>query len=87
MIFHITYEISSERRNDAQKRFKQTGAPPPAGVKMTGRWHCAQGLRGFIVAESSDAEAIAKWLQEWTDLLSFEVTPVVNDEQLARVIG
>ena len=50
-------------------------------------WHCAEGLRGFLVAESADAEAIAKWTQSWTDLLSFEVTPVVTDEQLARVIG
>ncbi len=87
MIIHITYQLSPERRNDAQRRFKGTGAPPPSGVTMTGRWHCAQGLRGFIVAETSDAEAIAKWLQEWTDLLSFEVTPVVSDEQLGRVIG
>ena len=87
MIFHITYTLSPGQRNDAQKRFKTTGAPPPSGVTMTGRWHCAEGLRGFIVAESSDAEAVAKWTQGWTDLLSFEVTPVVTDGQLARVIG
>lgn len=87
MTFHITYSLLPGQRNDAQKRFKATGAPPPPGVTMTGRWHCAQGLKGFLVAESSDAEAIAKWTQSWTDLLSFEVTPVVTDEQLARVIG
>ena len=87
MVFHITYELSCGQRNDAQKRFKATGAPPPPGVTMMGRWHCAEGLRGFIVAESSDAEAIAKWTQGLTDLLSFAVTPVVTDEQLARVIG
>jgi hypothetical protein len=87
MTFHITYEISPAHRNDAQKRFKQTGAPPAAGVTMTGRWHCAQGLKGFLVAESSDAAAIAKWMQDWTDVLSFEVTPVITDEQLSRVIG
>ena len=87
MVFHITYELACGQRNDAQKRFKATGAPPPPGVTMTGRWHCAEGLKGFIVAESSDAEAIAKWTQGWTDLLSFTVTPVVTDEQLARVIG
>ena len=87
MTFHISYTLSPEQRNNAQKRFKETGAPPPFGVAMIGRWHCAEGLRGFIVAESSDAEAIAKWVQEWTDLLTFEVTPVVTDEQLARVIG
>ena len=67
MVFHITYTLSPGQRNDAQKRFKATGAPPPPGVTMTGRWHCAQGLRGFVVAESSDAEAVAKWLQDWTD--------------------
>jgi len=87
MTFHITYEISSAHRNDAQKRFKQTGAPPSAGVKMTGRWHCAQGLKGFIVAESSDAAAIARWMQDWTDVLSFEITPVITDDELSRVIG
>ncbi len=54
---------------------------------MISRWHCAQGLKGFILAETTDATAIAKWVQDWTDLLSFEVTPVINDEQIARVIG
>ena len=54
---------------------------------MTGRRHCAQGLEGLIVAEASDAVAIAKWIQEWTDLLSFEVTLVLTDEGIARVIG
>jgi hypothetical protein len=87
MLFHITYHLSPAQRNEAQKRFKETGAPPPAGVTMNGRWHCSQGLQGFLLAESSDAEAIARWMQEWTDLLTFEVTPVVTDEEIARVIG
>ena len=87
MVFHIAYKLSPETRNEGQKRFKNTGAPPPAGVTMTGRWHSAEGLCGFIIAESSDAEALGRWTQEWTDILSFEITPVINDEQLARVIG
>ncbi len=87
MVFHLTYKISPGKRDAAQQRFKDTGALAPAGVTMTARWHSAEGLRGFIIAESSDAEPIARWTQEWTDVLSFEVTPVINDEQLARVIG
>ena len=87
MTFHITYQFSPEQRDQAQKRFLATGALPPAGVTMTGRWHCAQGHRGFLIAESSDVEGIAKWIQGWTDLLTFEVTPVMNDEQAVRVIS
>jgi hypothetical protein len=39
MLFHITYEFSPQERDGAQKRFKETGAPPPNGVTMQGsRW-------------------------------------------------
>lgn len=87
MLFHITYVVAPQNRDVAQSRFKETGGLPPEGVSMIGRWHCAQGLRGFVMAETSDAEAIASWIQQWSDVLSFEVTPVVDDDQMTRVIG
>ncbi len=87
MLFHITYEFSPGDRDDAQKRFKETGALPPDGVTMQGRWHSAAGHVGFVVAESSDAVAIGKWMQSWTDLCAFEITPVLTDEEAAEVIG
>ncbi|MFW2367797.1 MAG: DUF3303 domain-containing protein [Desulforhopalus sp.] len=87
MLFHISYELSPHERDLAQQRFKDTGAPPPQGVTMQGRWHSAAGRKGFMIAESSDAVAIAKWTQGWTDLLSFKVTPVLTDEEIGEVIG
>jgi len=87
LLFHISYEFSPENRDDVQQRFRETGGLPPQGVVMHGRWHCAEGLGGFVVAESDDPVAVAKWTQAWTDLLSFEVTPVLNDEQITEVIG
>ncbi len=87
MLFHITYTFAPAQRHDVQARFLETGAPPPSGVTMLGRWHSVGSHRGFVVAESSDTEAIATWLQDWTDLLMFEVTPVLTDEQIRRVIG
>jgi hypothetical protein len=87
MLFHITYEFDPADREEAQARFKDTGALPPAGVEMLGRWHAVAGQLGFIIAESSDGEAIGQWMQDWTDLLAFDVTPVLTDEQIARVIG
>ena len=87
MLFHITYEFSPGDRDDAQKRFKETGALPPDGVTMQGRWHSAAGHVGFAVAESSDAVAIGKWMQSWTDLCAFEITPVLTDEEAGEVIG
>jgi hypothetical protein len=54
---------------------------------MQGRWHSAAGHSGFMIAESSDAIAISKWTQSWTDLLVFDITPVLTDEEVAEVIG
>ena len=88
MLFHISYEFSPNNRDEAQKRFKETGGLPPDGVTMEGRWwHSAVGHKGFTVAEAPDAVAIGKWMQSWTDLLTFEITPVLTDEKAAEVIG
>ena len=54
---------------------------------MHGRWHCVGGHRGFLLAESNDAVAIGKWMQEWTDHLVFDVMPVNNDEDVMKVLG
>ena len=87
MLFHITDEFTPEVRDSAQKRFKETGALPSDGVIMHGRWHSVAGHAGCLLAESADAVAICRWMQDWTDLLRFEVTPVLTDEEVATVIG
>lgn len=87
MFFHISYVFDPEHREGAQARFMETGALPPEGVTMHGRWHSVSGRRGFLIAESSDASAVASWLQEWTDLLTFETHVVLNDEEFAAVLA
>ena len=87
MTFMITYAFSPDARNTAQERFKKTGGGPGAGVKMLGRWHAIAGGHGFVLAESNDGVAIGKWMQDWTDVLEFEVIPVNNDEDVMKVLG
>ena len=87
MQFVIHFVFAPEHRDAAQARFTETGAPPPQGVKMIGRWHCVQGREGFLLCEANDAAALANWIQQWCDLLTFRVLPVVDDQQMAQIIG
>lgn len=87
MLFHISFEYSTANRDTVHERFKQTGAPPPDAVSMIGRWHAAGGNRGFLVAEASNASVVAAWLQEWTELIDFEVTPVLTDGEFRDVVA
>jgi hypothetical protein len=86
MLFHITYEFLPDHRDAAQDRFKETGGLPPEDVKMIGRWHFAEGHGGTLIAETDNPVSISKWTQEWTDLLSFQITPVLTDEQIMEVL-
>ena len=87
MLFAISYDIDPANRGVAQDRFATTGAPAPDGVEMIARYHLAGGLGGIVIAESDSAAAIGKWTQEWTDCLTFDVAPVIDDEQMAAIIG
>lgn len=87
MLIHASYVYATGDRDAVHRRFKETGGAPPPGVEMIGRWHGAEGNCGFFLAETDDVGALARWLQDWTDLLSFEVTPVLTDAQFREVIG
>jgi hypothetical protein len=64
-----------------------TGGMPPQGVTMLSRWHSIGSGRGFAIAETDDPVALSRWCREWSDLMSFEVLPVINDEQIAEVLA
>ena len=87
MQFMATWRIKPEHVSQSVERFKETGAMPPAGVKMIGRWHDVAGGHGFTLAETDDPVAISSWCMRWADLLDFEIAPVVTDEQLAKALS
>lgn len=87
MRFMTTYSLRPEQRDAALARFKKTQGAPPPGVKLLGRWHDAGGHRGFTLSEASDAQAIYRWVLEWSDLMTFDVSVVLDDQEFARALG
>lgn len=88
MLFITSWTVPPENRDKAIARFKQSGGGvPPAGVKMIGRWHAADLSSGFGISEASDAQGLAKWALDWSDLLVIETKPALDDLQFAKVLG
>ena len=88
MRFVITYRFTTETRDAAQKRFLEGGGgPPDGGATMLQRWHAVGGHSGFVIAESDSVVSVGKWMQEWTDLLTFDITPIMSDEEIQQVLG
>lgn len=86
--FMLTFSLNadSEARNEVIARFRTTGGQPPSGVKLLGRWTCADFSGGFDLLESEDPKALAEFALMWSDLMELNITPVLEDQDLADVL-
>lgn len=87
MKFMAVWTSGPEVRDEALERFKSTGGGPPAGVTMLGRWHDVSGGGGFALGETNDVSLIYKWILDWSDLLAFDVVPVVDDAEFGQILS
>ena len=85
MTYICVWSYPPEHRNEIQERFVATGGSPPEGVKMIGRWHGVG--KGVCVSESERYEAIAKWAQDWSDLMSMDIYAALDDEASAKLFA
>ena len=88
MLFMVTYRTSLATTRAGQARFMETGgAPPPAGVRKVAAYHCADGSGGYTIAETDDPVALARWCNQWADLITFDARPVLTDELMGKVLA
>jgi hypothetical protein len=88
MLFVIAYKTSLAANRTGQERFKETGgAPPPQGVRKIASYHYLDGSGGYSIAETDDPIALAKWANQWSDVIVMDVRPVLTDEQMGQVLG
>ncbi len=86
MKFMVTYPLTHHAYKERVSRFLKTGAPPPDGVALLGRWFTASHSMGFMLAETEDAKALFRWVSEWADLLDFTIEPVVTDDEAGPIL-
>ena len=84
MTFMVKWTIPFETKDKIIARFKQSGGPPPPGVKLIGRWHGIEG--GVAIYETDDQVALTKNCLEWMDLMPMQVSPVLDDEGIAKAL-
>lgn len=88
MRFMLTFAIKPETksRDEAIRRFKETGGQPREGAKLLGRWTAADFSGGFDLLESNDPGALTQFALMWSDLMELRIVPVVEDGELAAVL-
>jgi len=83
----VIEHFSSGKAVEVYRRFRDRGRMAPDGVRYVASWVDLEFRRCFQVMEA-DSEALLKvWTDNWDDLVEFEIVPVRDSEQAARVIG
>jgi Protein of unknown function (DUF3303) len=85
MKFMGEWSLHPGTREHAIRRFLETGAPSPAGVKLLGRWHKADLTGGYTLVEAESAKDMADFSAQWSDVVTLSIHPVIEDGDAAEV--
>lgn len=58
----------------------------PDGLIYVDSWIEANFSRCFLLAECEDPRVFQEWVLRWSDLIDFEVIPVVSSKETAELV-
>ena len=68
------------------RRFRERGRLAPDGLTYVGSWITSDLACCYQVMECADPQLLERWMQQWRDLVDFEVISVISSgEAQARV--
>jgi hypothetical protein len=69
------------------RRFRDRGRLAPDGLRYVGSWVTVDLERCYQVMECDDRRLLDEWIAAWTDLVEFEVIPVLTSAEAAEAIA
>ena len=68
-------------------RFRARGRLAPDGLRYVSSVVTADGTRCFQLMECDDRDLLDAWMRAWSDLVAFEVVPVISSAEAAERFG
>jgi hypothetical protein len=82
--------IESFNNGDAlpiYRRFRDHGRMAPEGLSYVSSWVTEKLDRCYQVMETADRSLLDRWVANWSDIVQFEVIPVLTSQQAAERIA
>ena len=68
------------------RRFRERGRLAPDGLRYVASWVTADLRQCFQVMECEDPRLLEEWTSGWSDLVEFEILPVVTSAEAADAV-
>ena len=69
------------------RRFRDSGRLAPEGLRYVSSWVDDRFERCYQVMETHDRALLDQWMANWSDLVDFEVHPVLTSSEAAEKIA
>jgi Domain of unknown function (DUF3303) len=69
------------------RRFRDQGRMTPDGLFYISSWVDENLSRCYQLMETNDRALIDEWIAKWSDLIDFEVHPVISSAEAAQKIA
>jgi hypothetical protein len=87
MLFMVIENFRNQDARSVYRRFRDKGRLTPDGLMFVGSWVEADLGRCFQLMECDDITLMQRWVVEWSDLVEFEIVPVVPGKAVAEAIS
>ena len=81
MLFMIIERFRGGDPAPVGERFRSRGRMMPDNIRYVTSWVDPANARCFQVVDSPDAAALQPWIDQWSDLVDFEVIPVLTSQE------
>jgi hypothetical protein len=82
--------IERFRNGDAApvyRRFRDHGRLAPPGLSYVSSWVSEKLDRCYQLMETGDPSLLDQWMANWSDIVEFEVHPVITSKEAAEKIA
>jgi Protein of unknown function (DUF3303) len=86
MLFMVIEQFRNQDAKAVYRRFRDKGRMMPAGLSFVGSWVSADLGRCFQLMECDDVTLLQRWVVEWSELIDFEIVPVVAGKDTAAAL-
>ncbi len=83
MLFMVIETFRNQDAKAVYRKFKEKGRMMPEGLGFVSSYVTADLSRCFQVMECDDVTLLQKWCSQWSDVVSFEIVPVVAGKDAA----
>ena len=81
MLFMVIERFRNRDPKPIYRRLQESGRQMPAGLKFVDSWVEPSFERCFQLMETEDARLLQRWVAGWSDLVEFEILPVVPSKE------